>query len=255
MTEPPLRRRSVGAGAVARALDDAARGAAPPVRVVVVVRDAPDDARDAAERAGRSGARVIVVPPAEIRRLVGGGATDTILGIAGPPPDATLGDAMREPGAAWLLAGVAYPGNAGLSIRTAEVSGAALAAVAPPLAGEERRGALRASIGADRFFPVFFGSAAEVVDAARAAGRRIVVLETTGDRAPWDADLTGPVLLVAGAERDGVPPDVLRGADAVVRLPAAGAIPSYNVQAAIAAVAAERMRQESVRRRESTESV
>jgi tRNA G18 (ribose-2'-O)-methylase SpoU len=165
--------------------------------------------------------------------------------MAGPDPGASLDAAMREPGPAWLLVGLAFPGNIGLAIRTAEVSGAALAAVDPPLVGEPRRGALRASIGADRFFPVFWTDAASVVAAARAAGRRVVALESCGERAPWKADLRGPVLLVAGGERAGIPAAVLSGADEIVRLPTAGLIPSYNVQAAMAAVAAERLRQES----------
>jgi tRNA G18 (ribose-2'-O)-methylase SpoU len=99
----------------------------------------------------------------------------------GPDPSATLDEAMRERGAAWLLVGLAFPGNIGLSIRTAEVSGAALVAIDPPLVGEPKRGALRASIGADRFFPGFWTDATAVVASARAAGRRVVVL-ACGDR-------------------------------------------------------------------------
>jgi 23S rRNA (guanosine2251-2'-O)-methyltransferase len=243
----PIRRRFVGAAAL-----DAALASGDTVRVVLLRRDAGDAAVAAAARARATGTRVIDVNPPEIARLVGGGATDEVLAFAGPDPAAPLDVAMREDGPAWLLVDVAFPGNVGLAIRTAEVSGAVLAAVAPPLEGEERRGALRASIGADRFFPVFWTDAETVVAAARAAGRRVVALETSGDRAPWDADLTGPVLLVAGGERAGVPRSVLDAAEVVVRLPTAGAIPSYNVQAAMAAVAAERLRQESGRIRKST---
>ena len=237
--DAPIRRRIVGAAALDAALD-----AGRPVRVVFVRRDggAPPPQ---AERARLAGARVIVAAAGEIARLTGGGGTTDVLALDGPDPAATLDAAMRERGPAWLVVGLAFPGNIGLSIRTAEVSGAALAAIDPPLAGEPKRGALRASIGADRFFPVFWTDAATVVAAARAAGRRVVALEACGDRAPWAADLTGPILLVAGGEHAGVPADVLAAADAVVRLPSAGFVPSYNVQAAIAAVAAERMRQES----------
>jgi tRNA G18 (ribose-2'-O)-methylase SpoU len=51
------------------------------------------------------------------------------------------------------------------------------------------------------------------------------------------------VLFVAGSEAGGVPPAILERCDAVVRIPMAGFLPSYNVQAAVAAVAAERLRQ------------
>jgi TrmH family RNA methyltransferase len=52
------------------------------------------------------------------------------------------------------------------------------------------------------------------------------------------------VLLVVGAEAEGVPADLLAAADATVRIPMAGFIASYNLQAAVAAVAAERFRQQ-----------
>ena len=96
---------------------------------------------------------------------------------------------------------------------------------------------------ADRFMPVFWKPAAEVLGLAREAGRRILALEDVGDAAPWDVDLTGPLLLVVGGERHGIPEAVLAAADGVLRIPMRGFIPSYNLQAAMAGVALERLRQ------------
>ena len=175
-----------------------ALAAAAPVRVVLLRRDAAGDAVDAAERARAAGARILVVSAAEIARLCGGGGTADVLAMSGADPGATLDDAFRADGPAWLLVDLAYPGNIGLSIRTAEVSGAAAVAIAPPLAGAARRAALRASIGAHRFFPVHWTTADAALAAARAAGRRIVALESSGTAAPWDVDLRGRILLVAG---------------------------------------------------------
>jgi tRNA G18 (ribose-2'-O)-methylase SpoU len=107
----------------------------------------------------------------------------------------------------------------------------------------DRRTALRASMRADRVMPVIWADAGSAIDAARAAGARIVVVEDAGGRAPWQVDLTRPTMLVVGGERDGVPQAVLARADDVVRVSMAGFIPSYNVQAAMAAVAVERLRQ------------
>lgn len=241
-TPPPART------ARTRLVGHAAVAAADGVRVVILRRGAGAAATAAAERQRAAGARVLVVSAAEIARLTGGGGTEEVLAMAGADPAAPLDRAVRAAGPAWLLVGLAYPGNIGLAIRTAEVSGAAMVAVAPPIEGAARRAALRASIGAHRFVPVFWTDAAAVVAAARGAGRRVVALESSGTSAPWEADLTGAVLLVAGGERGGVPPDVLAGADVVVRLPTAGVIPSYNVSAAVAATASERLRQESLRR-------
>ena len=48
---------------------------------------------------------------------------------------------------------------------------------------------------------------------------------------------------IVGAEADGIPGVVLNSCDLVVRIPMAGFVASYNLQAAVAAIAAERFRQ------------
>jgi 23S rRNA (guanosine2251-2'-O)-methyltransferase len=96
---------------------------------------------------------------------------------------------------------------------------------------------------ADRFMPVFFGEADGVLDEAARSGRRLVAVEDVGERAPWDVDLRGRVHLVVGGEAEGIPKAALARCETVVRLPMAGFLPSYNLQGAVAAVAAERLRQ------------
>jgi TrmH family RNA methyltransferase len=64
-----------------------------------------------------------------------------------------------------------------------------------------------------------------------------------GRRAPWQVDLLPPALFVIGGERYGIPPELLERCDETLRIPVAGFIPSYNLQAAMAAVAIERLRQ------------
>ena len=69
--------------------------------------------------------------------------------------------------------------------------------------------------------------------------------EDTGTAEPWDADLTGDVLLVVGGEHDGIPDSILDASDLVIRVPMAGFVPSYNLQAPMAVVATEALRQRS----------
>lgn len=226
----------------------AALAAGAPVRLVLVRRDGPDaSVREAVERARAAGATVRHVTAPVLRRF-SPGAPEDVLALAGPPVEATLGELTVREGVVWLLAGVAYPGNAGFAIRTAEVSGAAGVVIDAPLDGAGRRAALRASMRADRLFPVLWEPASAALSAAREAGRRVVVLEDAGGTAPWDADLGGDPLVVVGGEHDGVPPAVLDAADERVRVPMAGFVPSYNVQAAVAVLAVELLR-----RRETTE--
>jgi tRNA G18 (ribose-2'-O)-methylase SpoU len=227
----------------------AALAAGEPVRLVLLRRGAPPEAVALAERAGRAGARVRAASDADLWRMRRVGEPCDLLALAGSDPAAPPAEALAAPGAAWLLAGVAYAGNAGYAIRTAEVSGAAAIFLDAALDAGARRRALRASMHAERFFPVHWLPWDEVVAAARAAGRRLVAVEDVGRRAPWEVDLRGPVLLAIGGERHGIAPALLAACDEIVRVPTAGFVPSYNLQAAMAAVAAERLRQEAAARR------
>ena len=91
--------------------------------------------------------------------------------------------------------------------------------------------------------PVHWVDGGEIVDSARAAGFRVISLEDSGDLEPWEVDLTGDIMLVVGGERDGIPSSILQASDSVIRVPMAGFVPSYNLQAPMAVVAAEALRQ------------
>lgn len=234
------RRRIAGAAALRAALD-----AGDPVRVVLLRRDAGASSRSLADRARRAGARVLPTTAAELRRLADTADPVDVLAMSGDDPAVPFDVAVRRPGAAWLLAGLRYPGNVGFALRTAEVTGAAAVAVGTPFGAGDRKRALRASMGADRFLPVAWTSAAEAIATARAAGRRVLAVEDADGPAPWEEDLVAPVLLVLGSEREGLAPDVLALCDGAVRVPMRGVIPALNVHAAMAAVAVERLRQEA----------
>ena len=60
----------------------------------------------------------------------------------GREPEADFGQVLAGSGALWLLVGVAYPGNIGMAIRTAEVSGADGIIVDAQLDHAARRSAL-----------------------------------------------------------------------------------------------------------------
>ncbi len=121
--------------------------------------------------------------------------------------------------ALWQLAD---PGNVGTLIRSADAFGAAVAlsdGCADPLSQK----ALRASAGAIFRVPL--------VDWDAAPGRR-VALDARGEVSLAAVDLRPPVTLVLGAEREGLPDEVLAGCDAVASIPMPGEAESLNVAAA-----------------------
>jgi tRNA G18 (ribose-2'-O)-methylase SpoU len=219
------RRQLAGEAEIAAAL---ARGET--LRLLLIRRDAPRAVQALAERARDCGAVVRETSANDLRRMSRTREPSDVLALVGPDPGAPAAEVLARPGCAWLLVDVAYPGNAGYAIRSAEVSGAEAIF-------------LDAAMDAARFFPVQWLRADAVLDAARSARRRVLAIEDSGTTAPWDADLCGPVLFVIGGETRGIPAPVLERCDAVLRIPMAGFIPAYNLQAAMAAVAAERLRQ------------
>jgi len=166
-----------------------------------------------------------------------------LIALEGPSPDASLDELMSIEGLVFILAGIRYPGNVGFIVRSAEVAGAAGIVLDTDWKGSERTEALRVGMRADRFFPVIDTSADLAIQAARRAGRRIVALETVGKGALWDSDLAVPTAVVIGGETNGIDDELLGSVDEVLQIPTRGFIPSYNVQAAVAMVLGEWLRQ------------
>jgi RNA methyltransferase, TrmH family len=114
---------------------------------------------------------------------------------------------------------VADPGNVGTLLRSADAFGAGVA-LAPGCADPTGSKALRASMGALFRVPLTgFGEA---------AGRR-VALVPHGGTPLTEVDLSGEVVLVLGAERSGLPDEVLERCDVRATIPQLGGAESLNV--------------------------
>ena len=117
---------------------------------------------------------------------------------------------------------VADPGNVGTLIRCADAFGA-FVALSRGCADPTSPRALRGSAGA------VFG--VPLLGFEEAPGPRIALLAHGGVPLA-EAELPGRVTFVLGAEREGVPPDVLGGCETAVSIPIAEAAESLNVAAA-----------------------
>jgi tRNA G18 (ribose-2'-O)-methylase SpoU len=91
--------------------------------------------------------------------------------------------------------------------------------------------------------PVFWERPDRLLELAARTGHQLLALDDAGASAPWELDLRGPCVFVVGAENGGIPAGLLARCQARVRVPMAGFIPCYNLQAAVSAVAVERLRQ------------
>lgn len=236
---PEGRRQLAGPAAIGAALE---RGE--PLRLIVLDGEADGEATRALLAPARAaGVPVQTVGTRHFARLCPDDAAGGAVALVGDGPLRDPAEVLAREGPAWLLTSVVYPGNAGSAIRTAEVSGAAGVFLDTDFDHVRRRDAVRASMRADRFFPVLWMKSDDVISAAREAGRRVIGVEDVGAHPPWAVDLSGSVLFVVGGEAEGIPATTLERCDRVVRIPMAGFLRTYNLQAAVAIMAAERMRQ------------
>jgi RNA methyltransferase, TrmH family len=123
------------------------------------------------------------------------------------------------------LWGVHDPGNVGAVVRAALAFGAACVALGPDCADPFGPKAVRASMGAIFAVPV-----ARVASVAQLPAPRVALVARAGDplRGP------GEGTLVVGAEREGIPDEVIEACDAVAHVPIAG----ESLNAAMAATVA-----------------
>src|SRR3954469_24658741 len=122
------------------------------------------------------------------------------------------------------LWGVRDPGNVGTIVRTALAFGAASVALGPDCADPYAPKAVRASMGA-----IFALDVAKVADPAELPGERVALVARVGE--PLAGPLEEPVTLVVGAEREGLPDDIVAACDRVAHIP----IASESLNAAVAA--------------------
>ena len=155
----------------------------------------------------------------------------------------SMDELMSRGGTIWFFDGVTYSTNLGFAIRAAEVSGANGVVLNVTKTHEERRTIRRASMRADRFIPVIYSNTEEILQCAKKHNLTIISAEDVGDRAPWDVDMSGNILLVVGAEREGVSKATLDASDYIVRLPMDGFVPSYNLQVAVSVLTVEALKQ------------
>ena len=165
------------------------------------------------------------------------------LALVGRKPNLSLEEVFQNGGVIWLLDGVQYATNMGFCIRTAEVSGADAVIISNKMSHSERSAVKGSSMRATRFIPIHYTETENALKLAKENNVRIIVAEDVGTIPPWESDLRGDVMIVIGAERDGVSQESIDAADQIIRLPMKGFIPSYNLQVAISTLAIEAIKQ------------
>jgi len=142
------------------------------------------------------------------------------------------------------LDGVTDPRNLGAVCRSAEGAGATGVVLPAHRAARVTPAVCRASAGAVEHLPVaVVTNLATYLNEVKGADLWVWGAAGEGGTPMWQADLTGGVALVLGAEGKGIRPLVRRACDAFVAIPLAGRVESLNVSVAAAVLLYEAGRQ------------
>ena len=190
-----------------------------------------------------SGTPVIEVAPEPFRKAAYRDRPEGLLAVA-RQFDTSLG-ALKLADEPLLLVveAIEKPGNLGTMLRTADAAGCAAVIVCDPTTDPFNPNVVRASTGMLFVVPLAVATSEETI--AWLSDRRITTFATTPDTTELhtDADLTGAVAVVIGAEQYGLSDTWLDGADHRIRIPMAGSADSLNAAMAAGIALFEAVRQ------------
>ena len=193
-------------------------------------------AAELVERARAAGVEVELADDARLSALAGTDRHQGVVAIVDATgPAATLDDALAaigEPPLLLVLDGVTDPHNLGACLRSADAFGAHAVIVPKDRAVGVNATVAKAASGAADTVPVI-----AVTNLARALRelkeRGVWILGAdAGGECLFDADLTGPVAWVLGAEGAGLRRLTRESCDRVIGIPLSGTVESLNVSVA-----------------------
>ncbi len=188
------------------------------------------------ERAKAAGCTVHAVDEGRLAQLAGGGAHQGVVAVVDAAlPHVTLDaaiDGLAEPPLLLVLDGVTDPHNLGACLRSADAFGAHAVVVPKDRAVGVNATVAKAASGAADTVPVI--SVTNLARALRDLKERgvWVVGADRGGESLFDADVSGPVAWVLGAEGAGLRRLTREHCDRIVGIPLFGSVESLNVSVA-----------------------
>jgi len=195
-------------------------------------------ARDMAARAQSAGVVIHAVDEARLLQLAGHGRHQGVVALVDEAlPHVTLDDVLEtidEPALLVVLDGVTDPHNLGACLRSADAFGAQAVVVPKDRAVGVNATVAKAASGAADTVPVIaVTNLARALRDLKARGVWIIGAETGGENL-FDADVTGPIAWVLGAEGAGLRRLTRESCDRLVGIPLQGTVESLNVSVATA---------------------
>jgi 23S rRNA (guanosine2251-2'-O)-methyltransferase len=194
-------------------------------------------ARDLVERAEAAGVAVHAVDDDRLDALSGHGRHQGVVAIVSAESRLrTLGEILEDLSEAALLLvldGITDPHNLGACLRSADAFGVHAVIVPKDRAVGVNATVAKAASGAAETVPVIsVTNLARTLRELKERGVWLMGADASGSESLFDADLSGPIAWVLGAEGTGLRRLTRESCDRLIRIPLLGSVSSLNVSVA-----------------------
>ena len=194
------------------------------------------------------------VEAGKLNELSGGMRHQGIAALAAPVDYVEIEDilakaaGMGEEPFLVLLDELEDPHNLGAILRTADASGVHGVLIPKRRSCPLSATVAKTSAGAVEYVPVArIGNISQTLKSLKKAGLWVVGADMSGDREYYEADLTGPMVVVIGSEGKGLSRLTREHCDFLVRIPMRGRINSLNASVACSLLLYESLRQRELK--------
>lgn len=207
-----------------------------------------DRAAAVLDRARAAGTAVIEVGRAAFEKIAYRDGPDGLLAVV-PTPGGRLEDLHLPPDPLILIAeSVEKPGNLGAMLRTADAAGVDAVVATDPVSDWGNPNVIRSSKGTVFSLPVATASRPQTLTWLGEHRADLIAATPEAEVEYTEVDLTGPVAIAVGTEKQGLTPELMSAATTRVRIPMAGRADSLNVSISAALLVYEAVRQRRTRR-------
>lgn len=205
----------------------------------------PAAQRDVVRAARAAGADLVRLSRSAFEKVAYREGADGFLAVV-PAVGATPRElALPDAPLVLIAEGVEKPGNLGAMLRTADAAGVDAVVAADPVTDWGNPNVVRSSKGTVFSVPVATATTQDTFAWARERGVRVVAATPAATSLHTEVDLSGPVAVAVGTEKQGLTDEALGAADILIRIPMSGKANSLNVATSAAIVLYEAVRQRS----------
>ncbi len=223
-------------------------------KILIAKGERQGSIRDIFSQAKEQGLVIQEVEAAKLDQLAAGVRHQGVIALAAPVAYVEINDILsaaygkNEPPFLVLLDELADPHNVGAILRTADATGVHGVLIPKRRSCPLTQTVAKTSAGAIEHVPVArIGNVAQTLKGLKKQGLWVVGADMDGDKNYYEADLTGPVVLVVGSEGQGMGRLIREACDFVVRIPMKGKITSLNASVACSLLLYEILRQRELK--------